>query len=63
MTTHQLADNAPECPDCGATYYTFVAMKGHAARVECEHCRLTYYVRPEDIPADERDETSYRRYR
>ena len=55
--------DGPECPDCGSTLFVFVAMRGHSARVECEQCRGTYHVRAEDIPAEELDETSYRRFR
>ena len=62
MTKSDLS-NAPECPDCGCSDYTFVAMRGHAARVECDQCRLTYHVRLEDVPAEELDETTYRRFR
>ena len=63
MTRRHPDDIGPECPDCGSVDYVFVATRGHKARVECEHCRLTFHVRLEDIPADELDETSYRRYR
>ena len=55
--------SGPECPDCGSTHFTFVAMRGHSARVECDSCRLTYHVSAEDIPADELDETTFRRFR
>lgn len=33
-----------ECPECGSHDASIVSSKGDRIKLECHHCRITYYM-------------------